>query len=104
MTLAHMPNSTVCYIPGVGEVTLGDVRGEHVRYITTEEAARLFSYRPETWARWAPSIPGSFRDRMWRLPLAGCEAHIARLREPKRRRRLPWDARSTSAHALDPRA
>jgi len=70
-------------------------------FITTEEAARRFSYRPETWARWAAEgvISGAFRDRWWRLPLAACEAHVARLSEPRRRRRHPW-SKAEAAHPV----
>ena len=92
--LASLPASTRIWIDGYGESTVGQVRGSPVEYITTDEAARRFSYAPETWARWAPSIPGAFKDRLWRLPLAGCRAHIARLRTPERRRRVPWKAKS----------
>lgn len=88
-----IPDDAIAYVVGYGETTVGALRGEAVRYVTTEDAARMFSYRPETWARWASEgvIVGAYRDRMWRLPLASVEAHIARLAEPKRRKRHPWD-------------
>ena len=77
MTLAELPDALVLWSPTTGEVTVGEIRSERVRLITTKEAARLFSYTPVTWARWAPTIPGAFKDRMWRLPLEACEAHVA---------------------------
>ena len=85
--LSDLPDSHLCYVPGVGEVTVGEIRGERVRYITTKEAARLFSYTATTWAKWAPDIPGSVKDRMWRLPLAACEAHVAAHVAPPQNRR-----------------
>ena len=42
-TLSELPDATECYIHGVGVVTVGEIRGERVRFITTKEAARLFS-------------------------------------------------------------
>ena len=75
-TLSELPDALVLWSPTTGEVTVGEIRSERVRLITTKEAARLFSYTPVTWARWAPTIPGAFKDRMWRLPLAACEAHV----------------------------
>ena len=98
-----IPDDAICYVVGHGETTVGALRGQAVRYVTTHEAARLFSYRPETWARWAADgvIRGAFRDRMWRLPLAECEAHVARLAEPRRRKRHPWDRPKAEApHAV----
>jgi hypothetical protein len=95
----NLPDSHKLWSPETGEITAGEIRGEAVRYITTDEAARRFSYRPETWARWAPEIPGAFKDRMWRLPLAACEAHIRRLANPERRRRHPWKATTAASSA-----
>ena len=85
-TLSELPDATECYIHGVGVVTVGEIRGERVRLITTKEAARRFSYTPVTWAHWAPGIPGAFKDRMWRLPLAACEAHVAAHASPAQSR------------------
>jgi hypothetical protein len=104
--VTYVPDDAVAYVPGYGEIRVGDLRGESVRYVTTVEAARLFSYRPETWARWAGEgvIRGAYRDRMWRLPLAEVEAHIARLSEPRRRKRHPWDRPEAKAsHAVGQR-
>jgi hypothetical protein len=107
VSTSHLPDSTPVYVDGHGLTTLGKIRGEAVRYVTTEDAARMFSYRPETWARWASEgvIAGAYRDRLWRLPLASVEAHIARLSEPRRRKRHPWDRpEAKGTHALGNRA
>lgn len=93
MNLTDLPDSHPVYIDGVGMATVGEIRGEPARYITTKEAARLFSYAPDTWTRWAAegAIEGAYRDRMWRLPLTAVEAHVRRLAIPPRRRnRAPW--------------
>ena len=103
-TLSELPDATECYIHGVGVVTVGEIRGERVRFITTKEAARLFSYTADTWARWAPTLPGAFIDRMWRLPLAACEAKIERLSQPQHRPRGPWKRAATRAQAAGSRS
>ena len=98
-TLSELPDATECYIHGIGVVTVGEIRGERVRFITTTEASRLFSYAPETWSRWAQDMPGAFKDRLWRLPLAACEAKIERLSQPQHRSRGPWKRAATRAQA-----
>lgn len=97
MSIASLPDEHIVYVPGIGEVTVGEIRGERVRYVTTKEAARIFSYSRKQWARWAPSIPGAFKDRIWRLPLAACEEHIQRLSAYRRRRRAPWKSTPASS-------
>ena len=58
-------------------------------YITTKEASKKYSRSPRWWARAAHDIHGAYIDRYWRLPVQGCEEHLASLIRP-RRRRGPW--------------
>jgi hypothetical protein len=69
-------------------------------YITTAEASRRYSRSPKWWARAAREIPGAHKDRHWRLPVQGCEEHLARLIRP-RRKRGPWHpTRPEASHAM----
>jgi len=86
---ADLPNDTLVLIPGYGETTAGALRALRPEYITTEKAEEIFSYRRETWAKWARDglIDGARHDRTWRLPLASCRAHLRQLTKPVRRPR-----------------
>lgn len=95
--IAALPDETsVSIVIGGNGTTVGELRAALSTngpvFITAKEASRRFSYAPETWSGWARSgaIHGAFRDRLWRLPLVECEAHIRRMAEPRRRRRGPW--------------
>jgi hypothetical protein len=69
-------------------------------YITTAEASRRYSRSPKWWARAAQEIPGAHKDRHWRLPVQGCEEHLARLIRP-RRKRGPWSpTRPEASHSM----
>lgn len=101
-SLASLPGSTRIESVTIGtrgstvdEIRAALANGGQPAYITTTEAARRFSYSAETWAKWAPDIHGAYKDRMWRLPLAACEAHVAALARP-RRMRGPWKAPKTA--------
>ena len=93
-TLAALPDSTrVSITVGSGDMTWGEIKEACSHsgpvYITTEEASRRYSRSPKWWARAAKEIPGAHKDRHWRLPVAGCEEHLAALIRP-RRKRGPW--------------
>lgn len=68
-------------------------------YITTSEASRRYSRSPRWWCEAAKDIPGAYKDRRWRLPVQGCEEHLARLTRP-RRKRGPWFPSRKAAHAV----
>lgn len=106
VNVASLPDDHVVYVPGHGETTLGAIRGVQARMITTVEAAALFSYKPETWAGWAKDglIEGAYRDRLWRLPVEACQAHIRAQRLPRRRRRAPWPPKTATTHAAPVRS
>jgi hypothetical protein len=104
-TIAGLPGETrVSLIVGSGDMTLEELATALTDagpvYITTAEASRRYSRSPKWWARAARSIPGAHKDRHWRLPVQGCEEHLARLIRP-RRKRGPWHpARPEAAHAM----
>lgn len=88
---------------GLGPVTVGELRAALATtgtvYITTDEASRRYSRSPRWWCEAAPSIPGAYKDRLWRLPVQGIESHLADITRP-RRKRGPW----TTAHTVDHRS
>ena len=85
-----LPNDNPVWIDGYGQSTLGEIRALQPEFITTEKAEEIFSYRRETWANWARDglIEGACHDRMWRLPLESCRAHLEQLTKPVRRQRM----------------
>lgn len=102
--VAQLPDEArVCLIVGMGDMTKGELAAALAStgpvYITTAEASRRYSRSPKWWARAAKEIPGAHKDRHWRLPVAGCEEHLARLIRP-RRKRGPWYPRPEISHAL----
>jgi hypothetical protein len=104
-TLARLPDDTpVSVIVGSGSMTKGELAAALAHagpvYITTAEASRRYSRSPKWWARAAREIPGAHKDRHWRLPVQGCEEHLARLIRP-RRKRGPWyPTRPEASHAM----
>lgn len=102
--IAALPdNVTVSVTIGGGGMTVGQLRTALNRsgpvYITTAEAARRYSRTPRWWAREAHKIPGAMKDTHWRLPVQGCEQHLADLLRPKRvRQRGPWTP--TTSHPV----
>jgi hypothetical protein len=104
-TIAGLPGETrVALIVGSGDMTLEELATALTDagpvYITTAEASRRYSRSPKWWARAARSIPGAHRDRHWRLPVRGCEEHLAALIRP-RRKRGPWHpTRPEASHAM----
>jgi hypothetical protein len=104
-TIAGLPGETrVSLIVGSGDMTLDELATALTDagpvYITTAEASRRYSRSPKWWARAAREIPGAHKDRHWRLPVQGCEEHLARLIRP-RRKRGPWHpTRPEAAHSV----
>jgi hypothetical protein len=107
-TIAGLPGETrVSLIVGSGDMTLDELATALTDagpvYITTAEASRRYSRSPKWWARAAKEIPGAHKDRHWRLPVRGCEEHLAALIRP-RRKRGPWHpTRPEAAHAVEGR-
>jgi hypothetical protein len=105
IALASLPDDTpVSLIVGSGSMTKGELAAALTDagpvYITTAEASRRYSRSPKWWARAAKKIPGAHMDRHWRLPVRGCEEHLAALIRP-RRKRGPWHpTRPEAAHAM----
>ena len=89
MNASELPDETEVYVHGYGVTTAGELRALQPEYITTEKAEELFSYRRQTWAAWAREglIEGARFDRMWRLPVEACRAHLRQLTIPRRRPR-----------------
>ena len=103
MTAAELPDDTVVYAEGFGETTAGALRVRLPEYITTERAEDLFSYRRETWAGWARDglIEGALFDRMWRLPVEACRAHVGQLTKPRRRPRAATTSQASRVGSKD---
>lgn len=100
-----LPGDTRCgVLIGSGDLTLAELREalalpSGARVITTGQAAELLGYSADTWRGWAEAgeVDGAYRDDgtdgHWRLPLAACEEHLARLQGGalhRRRKRGPW--------------
>ena len=87
--IAELPEDRAVWIDGYGQSTIGEIRALRAEFITTEKAEEIFSYRRNTWAAWARDglIDGARYDRVWRLPLVACRAHLGRITKPRRRPR-----------------
>jgi hypothetical protein len=75
--IAALPDDSPVYVPGVGETTLGAIRGEVKRYLTTGECSRRYGWSRSYWADVAATLDGAIRGREWHLPVEGVEAHVA---------------------------
>lgn len=105
-SLAALPDDLRCsLIVGSGDMTVGELREMFARpsafrVLTTGQASEAFGYSGETWRGWADEgrIHGAYRDEgetgAWRLPMLGCEEHLARLQSGtlhRKRKRGPWE-------------
>lgn len=108
--LAGLPDDArVSVIVGQGDMTIGQLRvamsTATAVYITTSEAARRYSRSPEWWAAAAAAghVPGAWKDRVWRLPVQGCEEHLAALIRPRRHVPKPSPSTRVRPQGLVPR-
>lgn len=102
--IAALPDDTRLSVTvGSGGMTKAELADALTRsgpvYITTAEASRRYSRSPRWWCEAASDIPGAYKDRRWRLPVQGCEEHLARLTRP-RRKRGPWYPRRETTHSM----
>lgn len=108
MTLADLlaaadDTTRVSVTLGSGDLTIGELRAAFTRsgpvLITTEEASKRYGWGQGYWRDLAKVTHGAVKDRMWRIPVEACEAHVAAKRAPRRRQRRPWGATGSA----DPR-